>query len=358
MWVSSLLCEQFRNIEKVELELGSRVNLFVGPNGQGKTNLLEAMYLLSSGKSFRTSRLGDMVAWGSKEASVFLRVNDSISFHDLGIKFGGRTKTVFRDNKEVRRAVDFYGNLVVVSFSPDDLILVKGGPEERRRLLDKHLVDFSPKILTHLVAYHRALRHKVQLLREEAPARLIEPWNEIMISEGAHIEEGRRSLISRVLLFFPQKHSDFFSSAEDVSVEYVTHRSEDESLRERISKVLPQERKRKVCLCGPHRDDFNLLLGGKPARMFASQGQSRSIVLALKLSIFSVLEQERGEAPVVLLDDVDSELDDVRRDTLMGALSNSNRQVIVTTTDRSLFQKVECEDLRTYSVLKGVFLQE
>lgn len=338
MFIEQLRVEGFRNLAKTELTFFPGVNLIVGQNGQGKTNLLEAVSFLGSTKSFRTSRSIDAIARGGQTFAISGLVVDRAGPFWLGSSVGSKGKEALVHGKPVGSLHEYLGKLMTITFSPQDMDLVRGGPAERRSLVDRHLVDISPQLVVSLVTYARALRAKMALLKRGSPSyRSIEPWNRILAKEMRIISAARSQFVQELSPRAAACYERFTSSpGEQLTSEYrsnvLAYASEDEVVRA-LEQDFERETATKAVRIGIHRDDLSLALSGKPAREFASQGQARSIVLSLKLAILELLEAHRHESPVVLLDDVDAELDAHRAHHFFQMMIEQGRQVLVTSTD-------------------------
>lgn len=317
------------------------VNYIVGRNGQGKTNVLEAIYLLGTTRSFRTAQKQDLIAFGADESSIFGHISQKISDLKLGIIYKNKQRILEVNDSKVSSASEFAGRLLCVSFFPGDIQIVKGGPAERRRFIDKHIVDLKPALLSTYMEYSHALRNKNALLkRGEADNNRMLAWNTIIARSAFKIVTARDEFLRAITPILNKVHKEITGEAgalnlqldSDCRYENDTTKSETELL-EVFMQELPKERVVKRTLKGPHRDDVDIKLATHPARAFASQGQSRSIVLSLKIAAVMLMEERCGDTPVVLLDDVDSELDSYRRRGLFEFLLEGDRQIILTGTD-------------------------
>jgi DNA replication and repair protein RecF len=345
LYVSQLKVYNFRNLADQTVELQNGPVYITGLNGNGKTNLVEALYVLSGSRSFRTSSQSELLKWGKRESSVFGTIARKDGTDEIGIAFTPGQRTAFKNGNQLSSVSDLVGLCGVVAFSPSDLSLVKGAPAGRRRFLDRHMVDLQPSFLGTLVAYQRAVASKAALLKNSnVDLSQVEAWNEILTEHGGKIVENRlnfvKSLEDKARVFqseFAQTdgelrltlESDFVSKTGDVS---------REAIAQGLHKIAEREIAMRSTLFGPHRDDVSICLGnagredGVDARAFASQGQTRSIVLALTLGVIELMEDKLGEAPIVVLDDVDSELDAPRAKRLFAALGRRERQLIITGT--------------------------
>ncbi|MBX7144858.1 MAG: DNA replication/repair protein RecF [Oligoflexia bacterium] len=340
MLIRALRLYQFRNLHDQSVRFLSGANFLHGDNGQGKTNFVEAVGLLSSGRSFRTSNLKELIRWQHKEASVFAEVESKEQRFELGVAITEDGKTAYINGNKVEYLSAFLGKLLAVTFSPTDLSLVRGTPQERRRFMDKHLVDFRPSLINTVLEYHRTLKSKNALLRAGvADPRQLDAWDELLAERGLSIFGARQEFLRQIEDKAAQFYREFSRAEGDLSLRLKSNLGaeshEDLSIEKVIAK-LREHREREIehgsAIVGPHRDDMVVDLGGKPARAFASQGQARSIVLALKLAVVELIEEKRDESPLVLLDDVESELDAGRRRKLIDLVFMKPRQVFMTGT--------------------------
>ena len=340
MLVKSLQIYQFRNVSEINLSFSPELNFIVGRNGQGKTNLLEAIHLIGTGKSFRTKNFQDLIQWGKTEASVNCSISRQISKDDLRVIIKEKGREYWESGKKLSGLNDFIGKLVAVTFSPSDLELIKGGPLLRRSFLDRHIVDLKPHTLAVYLNYSRALRNKNILLKGQGYSlKEVEPWNQILAENGAKIVGLRIDLIEKLYEKINQIHTFFGESDGEISLSLKSDliKSKQQLDVEELLALLNSDfNKEKIfghALHGPHRDDLILLLNNRDSRAFASQGQIRSLVLSLKLTVITLLEEVLGESPVILLDDVDSELDLKRSDLFFELLLKQKRQVFITGTN-------------------------
>lgn len=349
MPIASITLERFRNHRRLELgELG-QITAIVGPNGSGKTNVLEAIDLLISGRSFRQARTEDVVQWGSKRALVRLVVGREGFLHavveELSVD-GGRRLTV--DGIEKRRRREVFGTEHSVVFRPDDLELVKGSSDARRDALDALGSRLSDAYAHTRREYAKVVRHRNALLREWRATRSdLEVWTEQAVALGARLLVHRRRLLSRLAAHAAAEH-EALSSGCALSFEYhdrcglgatdpaweIAVEDAKEALRAEFAAREREERERATTVVGPHRDEIVLLLDGKEARRFASQGQQRSVALAWRIGELHTIEDVSGVSPILLLDDVMSELDSRRREALHRCICSAS-QAFVTTTERA-----------------------
>lgn len=326
------------------LTFAPRLTAFVGENGQGKTNLLEALYLVAALRPLRSVGRVDLVRSGERRAAVELAVHSARTTLTtaLTLELGPDGRRLKRDDKACE-ATSFVGHLVAVAFTPDDLELTKGAPEARRRFLDRALFNARPAYLSMALRYAKALKARNRVLLDEGDDGLLEAFDATLARAGAEVLAARlayaEQLAPRVLAAF----ASIASPAPPLTLRYVPSLAEAEvsatvdALSARFHEALVRrranDRRRKKTTVGPHLDDLELVLGDRSARVRASQGQHRALALALKLGEIGLVTDALGEPPVLLLDDISSELDAPRTTQLFRALGPLEGQVVMTTTD-------------------------
>lgn len=332
----------FRNYEKANLQLSEGTNIFIGPNGQGKTNLLEGIYYLLNGRSYRAQRESELIRWGEN----FFQLYGEFSLKDRKIHieshYQNKHKSIKVNGVSIQKLSEYIGTINAVSFSPDDLNLVKGGPVERRKFIDIHLAQIRPGFVSLLNSYNKVLQQKNSLLKSSIltkEKRLQLPlWNEQMISFGTKIILNRLAFVERLNQVTEIIYKNISSGKERIGMFYYSLGKNDgnkaiELFPQLLENKMDEEIDRQMLLVGPHRDDLMIDLNEKPARLFASQGQQRSIVLSLKLAELQLIQTERKEYPLLLLDDVLSELDQLRRHYLIDFISSAKIQTFLTMTN-------------------------
>jgi DNA replication and repair protein RecF len=326
MYLQSLTLRNYRAYENLHLELGKGLQVFVGPNAAGKTTLCEAVYLLAATRSPRAGSDSELVRFGQQAARVQGRlmtheerlVELAVSL-DLGPGGGKRLEV---NGRPVGSSREMVGQASVILFTPDDLSLIKAGPDQRRRFLNAALCPLQPVYLDDLLRYRRALRQRNEVLRalREGSARLgsLDPWTEQLITAGAGVATLRHRFITDLNAQAAPLHH-LVGGSETLQLTYRGDLSEaadrDEAaqlFRERLARVADSERQRGTTLTGPHRDELAVEVNGAPVRQFGSQGQQRTAALSLKLGQAQVARQWTAEPPLLLLDDCLSELDSAR----------------------------------------------
>ncbi len=370
MFCNHIKVTNFRNIGEATVSFSEGVNLLVGFNAQGKTNLLEAIYISSIGKSFRAMRDAEFVRFGADFATVELVFTDERK-QKIEMKYiPGRRRTVLINGNKAPRLADFVGRFKCVLFSPEHLSLVKGAPAIRRAFLDDAIAQLRPMYTVALEKYERILKQRNSLLKNAPLDRVtfdstIGFWSEQLAHEAAILSRLRESYVKQAEAFVQEcfaQMSKKTGATDEVPTLVYRGSSDQESYqelgvtKENYMRLLSENLEREIyagtTLYGVHKDDVEIELGGKSARLYASQGQQRTLALALKLAEGEIVKKESGSYPVFLLDDVLSELDARRREYLIEEISG--KQVIMTTCEAL----EEDSTARIIRVENGVFTEE
>ncbi|NER83461.1 MAG: DNA replication/repair protein RecF [Leptolyngbya sp. SIO1D8] len=350
MYLKMLELRHFRNYREQQVEFTAPKTILLGENAQGKSNLLESVELLATLKSHRTSRDRDLIQEGEANAQITASVERAVSFADLALilRHGGR-RTAIRSGEKLRRQVDFLGALNAVQFSSLDLELVRGGPGERRTWLDTLLMQLEPVYAHILGQYQQALKQRNALLRQEQ----IQPpsdntqlalWDAQLASLGTRVIRRRSRGLARLVPLAQNWHHTISGKTEQLCLRYapnVPMMADDPSIiqaafLDKIRQRAIAEYHQHTTLVGPHRDDIEFTINNTPARQYGSQGQQRTLVLALKLAELQLIESVVGEPPLLLLDDVLAELDLNRQNQLLEAIAD-RFQTLITTTHLGAF---------------------
>ena len=336
-----LAVSDFRNIKALRIEPGERFNLFYGLNGQGKTNLLEAVHLLGSPRSFRTSRLPELIRHDELRAQVHGTVESGGIRNQLRLflEVGGRRVEI--DGKAVQRASDLHGKLNAVVFSPDDSGMVRMGPETRRRYLDRAVYMGDINYLHCWHDYQRTLKQRNVLLKN-SDRSCLDIWTEKLAETGAEIIERRIKFVAVLDSKLRKHYATISGHGEICGISYRPDGVKSETrlqIRDELMDLFHRHERSDerygTTTAGPHRDDLIFLLEDRPLKAFGSQGQHKSFVLSLKMAEMDNLREIFGEPPLLLLDDMSSELDARRNRNLMEFLITRDIQVFITTTERS-----------------------
>jgi DNA replication and repair protein RecF len=328
-----------RNLTALELEPAPRLNVIVGDNGQGKTSVLEGLYLVATTKSFRAERLATLIQAGTEQASVVARVTEDGLGREQRTVLGPRSRIVRLDGKAPKSLGGYATRTPVVVFSPADLELVSGGASGRRRLLDRVGLFVDAPGADARLRYEHAMRSRQRVLDERGPhARELDAFEEVMAADGARFALARARAAEGIGERLGATFARIAAPELGIRVGYVPGGLTDASLfKAKLAEQRPADARRGAANFGPHRDELELELDGRPARSHASQGQQRLLTLALKLTELDCIREARGAHPVLLLDDVSSELDPERTLAVHELLMTTQSQVFVTTTRADLF---------------------
>jgi len=354
MTVKGLELDCFRSYAHLEAAFDPRVNLIYGDNAQGKTNLLEAVAYLSAARSHRARYDREMIMLGGDAAlvkgQVFSRGRD---FSLEARLYRGRRRQLYSNGVRLKSAGELAGVLNTVLFCPEDLSLIKAGAAERRKFLDGAICQLRPRYAQALAEYSRLYEHKTRILRDwpENPSLLdtLEDFNLRMAQTGAVLIHYRAHFIKRLRIHAPAIHADFSGGREELELEYKTvstitdPKSQPRALLAQLLEHQARRRQAELdarqCLSGPHKDDLIVNIGGQDAKTYASQGQTRTAALSLKLAQREIFQEETGEWPVLLLDDVLSELDAKRQSFVLNRIRGG--QVFITCCEEEKLEGLE-----------------
>jgi len=358
--IESLSVRGMRNLAEVDIEPGPRFNVVSGANGQGKTNLLEAIYVLCTSKSFRTARPGDLVAHGGDVASVRgrFREEDVAREQSVGVRAGARMVRI--DAKRPPTLAAYAVTSPVVLFHPGAVTLSSGSGSERRRLLDRVALHLSTEALVAFEGYTRALRERQRALETRGVgASDLSEWEELVARHGAALADARAAAAEKLAAEAIAVFARIGAAGARLEVGYVrTAPSGVDEYRDELARRRAQDLRRGSASIGPHRDDLRIDLDGHPARGVASQGQHRAIVLALELAEIVTIGRARDVRPILLLDDVSSELDRERTAALFAFLREEKGQVFLSTTRAELIDTgagTGASERRDFEVVAGRF---
>ena len=333
MRVTSVRLKNFRNYEDCSFAPCAGVTVLMGDNAQGKTNALEAIYLTCAGRSHRTRQDRELIRWGAEMASVKVTAERRDGSHEVEIKIPAVGRRVVEiAGQRASRSGELMGHVTGVLFSPEDLRMVKDGPAERRRFIDMELSQMRPSYYAALQKYNRALLQRGTLLRT-GDLTCLDVWDEQLARHGAQIMRARIAFTEKLAAIAREVHKSI-SGGEALEIEYrpgAKAEPDAEALLRLLRAARDVDQRRMTTSVGPHRDDLQFLISGADARAYGSQGQQRTLALSLKLSELEVMKGEMGEYPVLMLDDVMSELDPDRRRLLLERLNGV--QTIIASTD-------------------------
>lgn len=334
MLIDSIELENFRNYGSLKLDLDGGINIFCGDNAQGKTNILEAVYLICTSKSQKLSKDRDMIRFGCDEShlkAVILK-NEMRYRIDMHLK-RNNSKGIAVNGIPIKKVSELLGIANVVSFSPEDLNIIKNGPSERRRFMDLELCQLNRIYVHDLISYNRVLNQKNRLLKnlqfDRSSEEFLDIYNEQLIKYGSEIISLRRSFVEKLDHLIRDFHSDITGNSERLTLKYEPDTTE-ESFYDDLKKHRDNELKNCFSLVGPHKDDIKFTFNDTDLRQYGSQGQQRTAVLSLKLAEIAFVEEVSGNRPLLLLDDVLSELDRNRQNKLLNSIKDI--QTLITCT--------------------------
>lgn len=337
--------------------------VLVGRNAQGKTNILESIVYTCTGRSHRTSKDREVIRWGEDFSYIRAIVEKSIGKNIIEIGLSKTEKKMININgTAAKRIGELMGNINGVLFSPEDLNLIKGGPSERRKFLDMEISQISPKYFYNLQKYNRILAQRNNLLREmyknPSMEKGLDVWSQQLASIGAYIVHERSKFIERLMEISGDIHNALTFGKEKLSIEYtpsIVQKPELQDTAEHFLDILNQNQSRDIdrgmTLRGCHRDDIVFTINHIDTRVYGSQGQQRTVVLSLKLAEVDIMREFTGETPILLLDDVMSELDEYRQKMLIDSIGDV--QTIITTTDLKDISTIKGRDYYIYRVDNG-----
>lgn len=362
MLAKSLELTNFRNIKNARLDFDNGVNIIFGENAQGKTNIIEALWFFSVGKSFRASKEKEVINFDADFSKIQLDFfsNGRDNTFKIEIPKTGR-KAILLNDIALKKVSEIAGNFTSVLFSPEHLTLVKDGPSERRRFMDYALCQLKPRYISLLLEYGKVLEQRNWALKQSfSDSSLydtLDIWDEKAAKTGSEIIFKRNEFINLALILAKEEHFKLSSGAEELNLKYIWsgdfEPNDKNEIYEFLLKAYKENRKQEIregiSLFGPHRDDIGITLNGYPARHYGSQGQQRSCVLSLKTAEAGLIYNEYGEYPLFLLDDVLSELDTNRQRYIIEKIKD--RQVIITCCEAARFENINGS--KTFLIDKG-----
>ncbi|NCC78578.1 MAG: DNA replication/repair protein RecF [Clostridia bacterium] len=357
MKIRNISLINYRNYKQLNIELGKDVNVFQGENAQGKTNILESIYYAAFGRSHRTNKVKDLIMWNEKNAQirVYIEKDRLDKTIDMNLLSDGR-KSISVNKVKLTKIGDLLGVLNVVMFSPEDLKIVKESPGLRRKFLDMEISQLDKKYYNSLVSYNKVLAERNALLKSRRIDRNILDIYDVKLSEHAeYIARQRINYINLLNSYGYSIHKEITTNKEEIRYEYKSSFSLEGNLRENLKKELTRKREmdieRGTTSAGIHRDDFLILINEVDAKDFGSQGQQRTAVLTMKFSSLEIIRKVKGEYPILLLDDVLSELDLSRKKFILKSIENI--QTVITCTGVENIEEYLTGNYRLFNVKNG-----
>ncbi|WP_432355987.1 DNA replication/repair protein RecF [Sporosarcina sp. A2] len=346
MHIDHLALRNFRNYASLECSFSPHINVFIGENAQGKTNVMEAIYVLAMAKSHRTSNDRELIRWGQEYGKIEGDVERKYGHLPIELVISKKGKKARVNHIEQNRLSLYIGQMNVVMFAPEDLNLVKGSPQVRRRFLDMEIGQISPVYLHDLLHYQKLLKQRNAILKNNRGKRQLEDvmfdvYTEQFVDKAIQIIKKRYYFLELLQKWAAPIHHGISRGLENLEVSYNTLKELSpeqtdaemkEILMRKLAEVKQRELDRGITLIGPHRDDLTFMVNGYDIQTYGSQGQQRTTALSLKLAEIELVRQEVGEAPILLLDDVLSELDDYRQSHLLNTIQGQVQTFVTTTT--------------------------
>lgn len=345
MRLNKLELRNYRNYQELLLEFPNRLNIFLGENAQGKTNILESIYVLALTRSHRTSSEQELIGWQADFAQIKGRIQRGSSELELELLLTKKGRKSKVNHIEQKKLSSYIGQLNVILFAPEDLSLVKGSPQTRRRFIDMELGQINPVYLYDLAQYQQTLKQRNLYLKQLSEKKqtdeiYLDILTEQLVDFGSKVLANRLQFVKKLEYWSNDLHGKITNQKETLAIEYDASLSLNgeavEEIREVFLKELQKNRKREIfkgnTFLGPHRDDLIFKVNGQNVQTYGSQGQQRTTALSVKLAEIDLMKEETGEYPILLLDDVMSELDDSRQIHLLETIENKVQTFLTTTT--------------------------
>ena len=358
MYIKKVKLENFRNYDSLEVEFNKNFNLIYGNNAQGKTNILEAIYLSALGRSFQTNKDQELIKIGKNAAKIEVEYEKKDRSGKINIEISDK-KTFFINDIKQKKISEIVGKINLVMFYPDNISIIKGSPQDRRRFLDIMISQLKPNYLHLLNRYNKTLNQRniylKQIKFENKNLNMLDIWDESLSELSFQIYKYRKEYIEKIQNVIGEIHNNITNSGkeeEKIGIKYISSSDSKEKFYENLINNRKIDIKRGFTAVGIHRDDFDITINNKKVSIYGSQGQCRTSVLSLKLAELNIIKEEIGEDPILLLDDFMSELDEIRRTNLSKAINDN--QVFITCTD-----KFEIENKnKSYFYIKNAKLEK
>lgn len=360
MIVQSIELKNFRNYEELHMEFHGGTNILYGDNAQGKTNILEAVYFCATSKSHKSAKDREIIRFEQDESHIKMQVRkNSVPYRiDMHLK-KNKPKGIAINGVPIKKASELFGIANVVCFSPEDLNIIKNGPSERRRFIDMELCQLNKLYVHSLVQYNKVLVQRNKLLKELAfrpdYEATLDVWDMQLVNYGTEVMKFRLDFIAKLNAMIQKIHLQLSGNREELVVSYEPDTPSDQ-FEAALKRSRPQDIRQKTTLCGPHRDDISFFVNGIDIRRYGSQGQQRTAALSLKLSELELVKTLIHDNPILLLDDVLSELDGGRQNHLLSAISDI--QTIITCTGLDDFVNNRFKIDKIFKVIDGTVVSE
>ena len=351
MYIKKIKLNNFRNYGNQEVDFHKNINVFYGDNAQGKTNIIESIYLCAMGKSFRSKKDQELIKFNQENTSIELDFQKSDRDGKIKININDK-KTIFVNGIKLKKISEILGNVNIVIFSPDDINILKNGPSGRRRFLDIMISQLRPMYIHNLNLYLKTLEQRNNYLRqikfEKSYPQMLEIWDSKLTEYAQNVYNYRKEFIEKIINKINIIHKEITNGNEEIKIKYNSDFKNKEQFLYELDNSRGVDIQKGYTGKGIHRDDFILYINDKPVNIYGSQGQNRTTILSLKMSELQIVYDEIGEYPVLLLDDFMSELDKNRIQNFIKKIKDI--QVIITCTDKFEFEDL---DINTYNVKNG-----
>lgn len=335
MYIKKIKLNNFRNYENQEITLDKKINVIYGNNGEGKTNILESIFVCALGKSFRTSKEKELIRLGQNYSKIDIDFEKDDRQGNIKINIEDK-KSIYLNDVKLKKTSEILGNIYVVLFNPDDINILKQGPANRRRFLNIMISQLRPNYVYLLNNYMKILEQRNAYLRqikyENKTPDLLDIWDEKLAELGEKIYLYRKNFIEKIIIKINKIHERITEKKEVIKIIYSSNCSKKEMYLEKLKSNRTIDIQKGFTNLGVHRDDFSIFINDKLVNAYGSQGQQRTVIISLKLSELEIIYDEIGEKPILLLDDFMSELDKGRRESLLNNIVEN--QIIITCTDK------------------------
>ena len=335
MYIKKIRLKNFRNYSEQEIDLSNNVNIFFGQNAQGKTNIIEAIFLCSLGKSFRTNKEKELINF--KENKAFIEIEFQKKDREGKIKYNiGEKKEIYINEIQLKKLSEILGNLNIVLFSPEDINILKDGPAKRRKFINMLISQVRPKYVYNYNMYLNVLEQRNNYLKKlednKFDQNLLEIYDEKLSEYGQIINRYRNEFIEKIKEKINNIHKNITEEKEEIKIKYISDCENKENFIKKLKENRKKDIERGYTTCGIHRDDIYFFINGKKVDVYGSQGQQRTTILSLKLCELEIIKDEIEEEPILLLDDFMSELDEKRKKNFLKNIKDT--QIIITCTEK------------------------
>lgn len=358
MFIKNLILSNYRNYNELQLEFSKYVNVFIGDNAQGKTNILEAIYYCAFAKSHRTSKDKELISWERDVAHISIDIGKSRLDKKIKINILSNGKKAITVNSiKIKKIGELFGTFNVVMFSPEDLKIIKESPGIRRRFIDMEICQISSKYYHNLVQYNKVLNERNVLLKGRSlNDDMLDIYDEQLVSYGEYVIKKRLEYLSKLNFYGKEIHKDITSQKEEIEFKYQSAIKDLNKIKISFDYLLKNSRKKDfekgITTVGPHRDDFSVYINNIETKSYGSQGQQRTAVLTMKFSSLRIIKEVTGEYPILLLDDVLSELDFNRKRYVLSCIGDI--QTIITCTGSNDIKDYLDSKSKIFKVSNGI----